>query len=212
MLFTARVLRIAIRSPAAAVKHLAAERRYPVSQDTPRSPQRPIFDAALRTHFRAGRGPGALLDDFDRRWSKAKRRDSASATLNNGRRMAERFLALDAKAGDPLRALDPVTEQTVLGHQLRLPHDLVYEAPEGLILRQLLTDHDIRRDEHLRLYALACLAHFEAGSGLLLASVDVWQLRVRKQCSWPRFLLLRQSAVLGERLDSVAQAFNEDAA
>jgi hypothetical protein len=212
MLFSARTLRVAIRSPTAAVKHLAMERHHPVSEDTPRNPQRPMLEAALRAYFRSGRAPGALLEDFDRRWSKAKRRDTAHVTFSNGRRMAEWFLALDAKATDPLRALDHVSEQMVLGHRLLLSHDLLSQAPEGLILRQLLTDEDIRRDEHLRLYAVACLLHFEAGSPLPLARVDVWQLRARKQFTWPRFLLLRQAAVLGGRLDSVAQAFNQDAA
>ena len=212
MQFTARTLRVAVRSPAAAIKLLQEQFRHPVAGDTPRSPQRPMFDAALRVHFRAGREVGAMVAEFDCRWSKAKRRESAAATFANGRRMVEQFVVLDAGSPDPLRVLEPPRTEQILGHDLRLTHDLVYGALEGLVLRQLLTDSDMWRVEHLRLYALACLLHFEASSVAPLARVEIWQLRMRKTLSWPRFLLLRQGPLLAERLDTVARAFEADAA
>ena len=212
MLFTARQLRTAIRSPRAAIKLVASDRRQRLAAGQPRSPQRPTFEAALRRHTDSGRADGAMLAEYDLRWARAKRRETAAAAFETGRRMAARFVSLDGSAPDPVRVLEAPADRPVLGHSLRLGHDLLYKTPEGLILRQLLTDGEITRSDHLRLYALACLLHFEAPGGREPARVDVWQLRFRKEFSWPRWLLLRQTAALGERLDEVARAFTENVA
>lgn len=89
MNFSARELRVAIRSKDAAVKLIATTRALVVKDDIRRSPQRPIFEAALRTYFRAGRVGRRLLEEYDRRWAKAA---TAFAAV---RRMAERFAGLD---------------------------------------------------------------------------------------------------------------------
>jgi hypothetical protein len=39
--------------------------------------------------------------------------------------------------------------------------DVAYQTPEGWVLRQLLTDDEIRRVEHLRLYAAATALHLK---------------------------------------------------
>jgi hypothetical protein len=170
-----------------------------------------VFEASLRAHLNGGRNPGAMLADYDKRWSKAERRETAYSAFAAGRLMAERFLALDARSAAPLMSLQKPGERVVLNHLVRLNHDLVYGTESGLVLRQLLTDSDLRRSEHLRLYAVASLLHFEA-AGAPLAAVEVWQLRFRKQFTWPRFLLLRLQSSLALQLDLVARAFEQDAA
>jgi hypothetical protein len=188
------------------------ERAHPVEPNTPRSPQRLTFLAALRGHFLANRRPGAMLAEFDKRRDRAERQESAAAQYAMGRRMVERFADRDRRSGSPVDMLVPATEQAVLGHVVRLGYDVIYGAPEGLILRQLLTDADIRRPEHLRLFATASLLHVEASLGREVAAVEIWQLRFHRYFHWPRWMLLRQMQALGVKLDEVARGLGQDAA
>lgn len=211
MEFTARHLKIGIRNPATAARMIGAE--VVAAPDAPirRSPQRPTIEAALRRYFAAGRDVAVLLADYDRRWARAERRESAASAFRAGRLMAERFAMLDRASGVPEMAFVPALTRPMLGHHVRLGYDLVYRSDEGLILRQLLTDGDITRPEHLKLYAVASLLHFEAG-GAELAGVEIWQLRFHKEFGWPRWLLARQAPTLRERCDEVARRLAQHAA
>jgi hypothetical protein len=209
--FTARQVRLGIRNPGTAAREISRQLGAGPDESIRRSPQRPTFEAALRRYFAAGRNPAVLLADYDRRWERAKRRESAASAFREGRRMAAYFAEQDQMGSAPLRALDPATRRDIGGHALRMGHDLVYRSDEGLVLRQLLTDSDVTRIEHLRLYATACLLHFEA-SGKELARLEIWQLRFRGVMGWPRWLLTRQVPALRNRLDEVARRLTEDAA
>jgi hypothetical protein len=208
--FTARHLKLAIRNPAAAARSISAEA---VAAGSPirRSPQRPTFEAAVRRYFAAGRDASVLLADYDRRWARAERRESADSAFRTGRQMAERFATLDHLSPAPEQTSVPSVSRPILGHNIRLGHDVVLRSAEGLVLRQLLTDSDITRSEHLRLYAVASLLHFEV-EGAELARVEIWQLRFHKEFGWPRWALIRQAPVLRERCDEVARHLAQDAA
>lgn len=84
--------------------------------------------------------------------------------------------------------------------------DLAYETDMGWIIRQLLTDDEIRRIDHLRMYAAATALHFEASSGQeRVARVELWMLRYDGRIAgWPRTLLDRNTPALGRRMDEMA--------
>lgn len=99
----------------------------------------------------------------------------------------------------------------MLAHETGLGYDVMCGDAGGVVIRQLLTDSDIRRDAHLRLYAAACLLHYEAGGGHV-ERVDVWRLPFGKEFSWPRWVLVRLAPALRVRMDEIAQALSEEAA
>ncbi|HLX33805.1 MAG TPA: hypothetical protein VKR30_01035 [Candidatus Limnocylindrales bacterium] len=211
MQFNDRLLRTAIRSQSAAIAAVVAERGRPTDAEVRRSLQRPILLAALREHFGAKCQTGVLLSSFDRRRDRTKRREKSATELAHGRRMAERYLAYEDRSDQPLEVLVPARERQVLGHDLKLGYDLVYQDSDGLRVRQLLSDGEVRQGEHLRLYAVAVAIHFEA-TGRSLAQVDVWQLRDGHRYSWPRAMLLRLAPTLQPRLDAVERGLGLDAA
>jgi hypothetical protein len=204
---------VGIRSPAVLARQLTGEIRSPTPPDTPRSPQRPWFIASLSRYFRKGRDPALATAELEGRTNRAKRREQLASQIIMARAMLDRFLELDSGEPDPGRFLAAPVAADVLGWNVRLGHDLVYDTPQGLRLRQLLTDTAIRRAEHLRLFAVASLLHFEATNApLRLTTVEVWQLRINKRMLWPRSLLLRLVPDLRARLDQVAAALADDAA
>lgn len=169
--------------------------------------------AAVGSYFRDGRDPSRAKSELEMRTDKAKRREQLASQIINTRAMLDLFLAWDRGEPDPTRFRATPVLATVLGWNMRIGHDLVYETAEGLRLRQLLTDDAIRRGEHLRLFAVASLLHFEAGSpDLRLATVEVWHLRANRRMLWPRQLLLRLVPDLRTRLDQVAAALADNAA
>lgn len=131
----------------------------PIPEDTPRSPQRLWIEASLRRYFDGGRDPNRLLADYLDRTARAKRRETAASEIANGRRMLERFAELDRSQPDPTRVLLKPISVPVCGHGVTMGIDVAYQTLEGWVLRQVLTDDEIRRTEHVRLYAAATALH-----------------------------------------------------
>lgn len=211
---TARQLRTGIRSPAALGRQLRLERQAPIPEDTPRSPQRPWIEASLRCYFDAGRDRDRLFGDYTDRTNRSKRRDSAASEIANGRMMLGRFADLDRSQADPTRVFLKPTRVTVMGHGITLGIDVAYQTPEGWVIRHILTDDEIRRIEHVRLYATATALHFEGRpDGGDVARVEVWMLRFeRGVAGWPRSLLGRLTSSLATRMDEIAAGASGQAA
>lgn len=113
------------------------------------------------------------MADYAERTGRAKRRETAASEINNGKKMLERFARLDADEPAPSRfQLRPMPAE-VLGTMVSMGADLVYQTPEGHVVRQLITDSEITRPEHLRLYATAVArstSRHDPGAGPYLAS------------------------------------------
>jgi hypothetical protein len=187
-------------------RQLRAELAAPIPEETPRSPQRPCMNAALKRYFSKGRDPAVLLGDYDERVARSKRRLTAASEFANGRAMLARFAALDRSQTDPTRVLIGPMRATVLSHGITMSADLAYQTPEGWIIRQLLTDDEIRRIEHLRMFATATALHFEARpDGGPVDRVELWLLRFDgRVAGWPRSLLQRVTPILERRMDEMA--------
>jgi hypothetical protein len=207
MELSARQLRIDIRSPAVLARQLRAEWIAPIDPDTPRSPQRPWIDASIRRYEDGGRKPAVLMADYAERTGRAKRRDTAASEISNGRRMLERFAKLDADEPAPSRYQVRPVPVAVLGTLITMGADLVYETPEGHVIRQLITDSEITRPEHLRLYATAVALHFEGRpGGGPVSRIDLWLLRYDdRTVRWPRSILEATIPRLAVRLEEIAR-------
>lgn len=165
------------------------------------------MDASIGRYFKKDRTVEVLLADYDDRTSRSKRRETAASEITNGREMLGRFAALDRLQPDPNRVQMRPTRVEVLGHGLIMGVDLAYETSAGWILRHLITDDEIRRPEHLRLYATAAALHFEGRSeGGRAVRVEVWLLRYDGGVDgWPRSLLERSIPALATRLAEIAR-------
>jgi hypothetical protein len=121
--------------------------------------------------------------------------------------MLERFAALDeAQSAPTLVGLRQVAV-VVLGMRVAMGVDLAYKSDVGWHLRHLITDHEITRSEHLRLYATASALHFEGrSSGGPVTSVDVWMLPYDdRRLLWDRETLGDTVGRLAARLDEIAR-------
>jgi hypothetical protein len=208
---TSRQLRTGIRSPDVLVREIHRQARGPAEPNTPHSPQRPGIEAALRRYFDGGRVPDTLRSDFESRVARWKRRDSAASEINNARQMLERFLRLDRAENDPLRVFMVPERCDVLGVGVALGYDLVYEVEHGILIRQLLTDSEIRRTEHLRLYAAAIAIHYTSRNlPSPLTRVQIWYLRYEHRIAgWPAALLLgRPARDLSKRLGAISRGLS----
>lgn len=205
MVLSARQLRTGIRSPVALARQLRAEWIAPIDPDTPRSPQRPWIDASIKRYQLGGRKPAVLLADYAERTGRSKRRDTAASEISNGLKMLERFARLDAEEPAPSRFQLRPTPVDVLGTVISMGADLVYETPEGHVIRQLITDSEITRPEHLRLYATAVALHFEGRPGAWPVSrVDLWLLRYDdRTVTWTSAALEATVPLLGRRLEEI---------
>lgn len=204
----ARQLRTGIRSPAALARERLRQQIAPTPPDTPRSAQRKWIDAAVRRYLANGRDVAVLLGFYDERTGKSKRRETAATEIANGRRMLARFAEWDVKQPAPDDAQLPQRAATVLGHSITMGIDLVYKRASGSRLLLLITDREIRRIEHLRLYATAAALHYEArADGGAVDRVDIWVLAYKPTyAGWPRALLGRSVVALERKLDEIARA------
>jgi hypothetical protein len=214
MELSGRQLRTGIRSPAALARQLRAEWIAPIDPDTPRSPQRPWIDASIRRYEQGGRKPAVLMADYAERTGRAKRRETAASEINNGKKMLERFARLDADEPAPSRVQLRPAPADVLGTVISMGADLVYETTEGHVIRQLITDSEITRPEHLRLYATAVALHFEARpGGGSVSRIDLWLLRYDdRTVTWPRSILEATVPRLAVRLEEIARGAEWQAA
>jgi hypothetical protein len=160
----------------------------------------------MRRYFAADRDPVRLLADYLERTSRSMRHETAASEIANGRRMLERFLELERPLREPTLVLGRPQPVMVLGHWLTMGFDLAYRTPEGWDLRHILSDDEIRRAEHLRLYAAAAATHFEGRSdGGPVARVEIWALRLQPGVAgWPRSLLAGMTPDLERRLAEMA--------
>lgn len=211
---SARQVRTGIRSSSALLRELRLQAIAPIPPDTPRSPQRPGLEASLRRYFDSGRDAAVLLADFQKRTQGWKRRDAAASEIANALRMLERFAVLDRRWPNPTRVLMKPVKADVLGHVLSMGADLLYELPEGWMVRQILTDLEIRRTEHMRMTGAASAIHFEGRVyGGPVSRVEICHLRFDDRVvGWPRSLLERTSATLATRLDEIAAGVSNQAA
>ena len=121
--------------------------------------------------------------------------------------MLERFAKLDADEPAPSRYQVRPVPVAVLGTLITMGADLVYETPEGHVIRQLITDSEITRPEHLRLYATAVALHFEGRpGGGPVSRIDLWLLRYDdRTVRWPRSILEATIPRLAVRLEEIAR-------
>jgi hypothetical protein len=214
MNLTARQLRTGIRSPAALGRQLRLESIAPIPEDTPRSPQRPWIEASLRCYFDTGRDQERLFADYADLTNRSKRRDSAASEIANGRMMLKRFTERDRSQADPTRVLLKPARVTVMGHGITMGIDVAYQTPEGWVIRHILTDDEIRRIEHVRLFAAATALHFKGRpDGGDVARVEVRMLRFeRGVAGWPTSLLVRLTSNLATRMDEIGARASGQAA
>ncbi len=214
MMLSARQLRTGIRSPTALARQLRAGWITPLDPDTPRSPQRPWIDASIKRYEQGGRRPDTLMADYAERTARAKRRVTAASEIANGKKMLERFARLDAEAPAPSRFQLRPTPVDVLGTVISMGADLVYETSDGHVIRQLITDSEIIRPEHLRLYATAVALHFEGRpGGGPVSRVDLWLLRYEERTmAWMRSDLDAVLPRLAARLEEIARGAEGKAA
>ena len=207
MELTPRQLRIGIRSPQALAKAILRARIASIPPDTPRSAQRRWMDASIRRYFGDRRKEATLFADYDDRTGRSKRHESAATEIAHGRHMLERFAALDREQPDPTIVQAPRARVEIFGHTLVLDMDLAYRTPHGWNLVSILTDDEIRRPEHLQLYATALALHWERRpDGGPVASVELWLLKGnRGSLTWPRAVLRRSVKDLHVRLDDIAR-------
>jgi hypothetical protein len=214
MELSARQLRTGIRSPAVLARQLRAEWVAPIDPDTPRSPQRPWIDASIRRYEQGGRQLAVLMADYAERTGRAKRRETAASEINNGKKMLERFARLDADEPAPSRFQLRPMPADVLGMVVSMGADLVYQTPEGHVVRQLITDSEITRPGHLRLYATAVALHFEERpGGGAVSRVEFWLLRYEdRSVTWTRSSLEASVSRLAVRLEEIARGAEGQAA
>jgi hypothetical protein len=165
------------------------------------------MDAAIRRYYGAKRDEATLFTNYDARTSRSSRHITAATEIANGRRMLERFADLERGRPDPTRTQVDRTRVEIFGHGLIMGVDLAYETPRGWNLVALLTDDEIRRPEHLELYATALALHWEGRSdGGRAASVELWLVRGnRGALAWPRAVLERTVPALRVRLTEIEQ-------
>jgi hypothetical protein len=211
---TSRDLRIGIRSPEALASQRRREALNPTPKGTPRNPQRAFIDASIGEYFRGGRDPDILLAAYERRTGKSKRRESAATEIANGRTMLERFLVLDHHKDDPSRFHLRPEFVEVLGHRIKMGVDMAYDTPAGAALALVITDEELRRTEHLRLFATAAMVHFQdRPDGGRVAQVEVWLLKWdQRLVRWPRQLLENSIPRLADRLEEIARGASGRAA
>jgi hypothetical protein len=163
------------------------------------------MDAAIRRYYGAKRDEATLVRDYDARTGRSSRREAAATEIANGRHMLERFMDLERGRPDPTRIQVDRTRVEIFGHGLIMGVDLAYETPRGWNLVALITDDEIRRPEHLQLYATALALHWEVRpDGGRVASVELWLLRGnRGALVWPRAMLERTVPALRVRLAEI---------
>ena len=120
--------------------------------------------------------------------------------------MLKRFVALGMATPDPRRVQMRPTRVELFGHGITMGADLAYETLTGWDVRLLITDDEICRPEHLRLYATAVALHCEGRpDGGRVTRVDVWLLRYEgRVAGWPRSLLETSAPRLATRLAEIA--------
>jgi hypothetical protein len=199
-------------------RQLLTERITPTPKDTPRSAQRKWIDAAIRRYIKKARDVGVLIGYYDDRTGRSKRKETATTEIANGRRMLERFAELERDQAPPSRIQLASVPVNVIGHRLTMGVDLVYDREGGARMVILMTDREIRRTEHLRLYASAAALHYEGRpDGGPVDRVDIWvltsaQVPGRGVIGWQRSILERQIPALTTRLDEIAHGAEGHAA
>ena len=134
--------------------------------------------------------------------------------INNGKKLLERFVRLDVDEPPPSRFQLRPTPVTILGTVISMGADLVYETSGEFVIRHLITDSEITRPDHLRLYGTALALHFEARpGGGPVSRVDLWLLRYENRAvTWTRTILEATAPRLAVRLDEIVRGAEGHAA
>lgn len=173
----------------------------------PHSPQRAWMEASLRRYYAGLRNPDTLIGDYQKRTASKGTSVSKRSEIRNGEAMLRAFLALDEPEPTPRIAMHPRSDQVVLGHVISMGHDLVYEQPNGYLIREVWTDGVVRDSAERSLLRAASLLHAEKvfGDGRV-AALETWQLRLGLTDRTDRNDALRLAPVLKTLLDDVARA------
>ena len=183
-----------------------------VRGDEPRSfrnSQRDWMEASWKVYFKSGRLESALWGCFHRAVANGNQNSRRAALAAGATPMLEHFLILDERELDePLICCPRLTDRAWSGHTLSVKRDLIYAASGGYRVRLLWTDQDLRvAHPDAGLMAAAALAHCEAELGLgLVRSVEVWQLRHRRERTWGRTEIESEFPRLLQRLNDVEEA------
>lgn len=93
--------------------------------------------------------------------------------------MLRYFLGLEEPEPTPRIAMHPRSDHLVLGHVVSMGHDLIYERPDGYLVREIWSDGVVRQSRQLHLMRVASLLHAEQvfGEGRV-RELDTWHLRL----------------------------------
>lgn len=179
MRFTIGDVRGAVVDRNALISRLRATRQATSPASTPRSPQRQWIEASLRRYYAANRNPDALIADYRARTAGKGTSPSKRAEIANGEGMLNAFLTIEEPEPAPRIAMLARSDQLVAGHIVAMGHDLVYELPDGYLIREVWTDGVIRRPNDRLLVLAASLLHAEQvlGEGRVRRA-EAWQLRL----------------------------------
>ncbi len=179
MRFTAGDLRGSIAAPESTVARLRASLTGGAPENVPRSPQRQWIEASLRRYYLSQRNPDVLIGDYHARTAGKGTSASKRTEIANGEAMLQEFLTLEEPEPTPRIAMHRRSDQRVAGHVVSMGHDLVYERPDGYLVREVWTDGVVRRPEDRQLLAAATLLHAEQLLGeRRVPLLEIWQLRL----------------------------------
>jgi len=192
----------AVRALVADQRGYVTARLAPQLSDADRrfSPQRVWMRAAMRAYFESGRDPATLLRDFATRVGPRPLSRYRAGIASSGAQMLDLLLSWDAFEPSPRVAFHAATDREVGRHVLSMQHDLIYEVPNGYLVREVWTDGTISPSHpRMRVMAAAALLHAEA------EYLDVWHLRGQVKLTWSPPELETSRAELVALLDDVAR-------
>lgn len=205
MRYTAGDVRGVIAKPELTIARLrSAYRSGPES--TPHSPQRAWIEASLRRYYAAQRSPDALIGDYQRRTASKGTSASKRSEIRNGEAMLQAFLTLEEPEPTPRIAMHPRSDQLVVGHLISMGHDLIYEQPDGYMIREVWTDGVVREPGERQLLRATSLLHAEQvfGEGRVVF-LEAWQLRLGLIDRIDRAEAVSTAPALKRLLDEVAR-------
>lgn len=207
MRFTVGDLRGSIADPGSTIARLRSSLAAAKSDNTPRSPQRSWIEASLRRYYISNRNPDILIGDYQTRTAGKGASLAKRSEIANGESLLHAFLTKEEAQPNPRLAMQPRVNQLVAGHILSMGHDLIYERPDGYLVREIWTDGIVRRPTDRRLMAAACLLHAEQVFGIgRVKLLEGWQLRMGIDELITRAEAKALEPALKAALDAVARA------
>ena len=121
--------------------------------------------------------------------------------------MLRAFLGMDEPEPTPRIAMYPRSDQLVVGHTISMGHDLIYERPDGYLIREVWTDGVVREARQRQLMRAASLLHADQvfGAGRVVA-LETWHLRLGLIDRMTRDEAISLAPQLKRLLDGIARA------